>query len=272
MTDIQTIALVTGGNRGLGRSTALALAARGTDVILTYRSNADEAQAVVAEIEALGRRAVALRLDATEVETFGAFADTVRAELTETWGRETFDQLVNNAGLSAEGSITQATVADAQLLFNVHFKGVFFLTQALLPLLADGGAIVNLSTGLARFVGVPGYAIYASMKGAVEVLTRYLAKELGARGIRVNVVAPGDDGLRRWLHPRQRRGAAAARLGRSSRPGRRARRHRPRDRLGALRRHGVGHRPADRGVRRHPALSEEAAAPRCRWAGVSRRA
>lgn len=184
------IALVTGGNRGLGRSTALALAARGVDVILTYRSNEDEAHAVVAEIGALGRRAAALRLDTTEVETFPGFVDAVRATLGG-WDRETLDHLANNAGLTAEGSITGATVEDAQLLFDVHFKGVFFLTQALLPVLSDGASIVNLSTGLARFVGAPSYAIYASMKGAVEVLTRYLAKELGARGIRVNVVAPG---------------------------------------------------------------------------------
>ncbi|ARJ06426.1 3-oxoacyl-ACP reductase [Cnuibacter physcomitrellae] len=184
------IALITGGNRGLGRSAALALAERGTDVILTYRSNEDEAHAVVAEIEAIGRRAAALRLDTTEVETFPDLVEAVRSTLGG-WGRDTIDHLVNNAGLTAEGSISEATVADAQLLFDVHFKGVFFLTQALLPVLADGGSIVNLSTGLARFVGAPSYAIYASMKGAVEVLTRYLAKELGARGIRVNVVAPG---------------------------------------------------------------------------------
>ncbi len=196
MTDASTapaparIALITGGNRGLGRSAALALAERGTDVILTYRSNEDEAHAVVAEIEALGRRAAPLRLDTTEVDTFPAFVEAVRSTLTS-WGRETLGHLVNNAGLTAEGSIADATVADAQLLFDVHFKGVFFLTQALLPVIADGGSIVNLSTGLARFVGAPTYAVYASMKGAVEVLTRYLAKELGARGIRVNVVAPG---------------------------------------------------------------------------------
>jgi NAD(P)-dependent dehydrogenase (short-subunit alcohol dehydrogenase family) len=190
-TGIQKVALITGGNRGLGRSTALALAQAGTDVVITYRSGETEAASVVAEVEAQGRTAVALRLDTTEIETFPAFVDSLRSVLSERWGRETLDHLVNNAGLSAEGSIGEATPDDVQLLFDVHFKGVFFLTQALLPVLADGGSIVNLSTGLARFVGVPSYAVYASMKGAVEVLTRYLAKELGARGIRVNVVAPG---------------------------------------------------------------------------------
>jgi NAD(P)-dependent dehydrogenase (short-subunit alcohol dehydrogenase family) len=148
----------------------------------------------------------------------------VRAALADVWGRDTLDHLVNNAGLTAEGSITQATPAEAQLLFDVHFKGVFFLTQALLPVLADGGSIVNLSTGLARFVGAPGYAIYASMKGAVEVLTRYLAKELGARGIRVNVVAPGPvmtdfaGGYIRASEEAQRQLGSATALGRVGEP------------------------------------------------------
>ena len=180
------IALITGGNRGIGRSTALAF---GGDVILTYRSNADEAAAVVAEIEAAGRRAVALRLDAGDVASFPAFADAVR-DVLRGWDRDTFDFLVNNGGMSRGGSIAEVTEADFDALVDVHFKGVFFLTQTLLGLLADGGAVVNLSPGLARFTG-PERAIYGSVKGAVEVLTRYLAAELGPRGIRVNVIAPG---------------------------------------------------------------------------------
>ncbi|WP_028067453.1 SDR family NAD(P)-dependent oxidoreductase [Solirubrobacter soli] len=182
-----SIALITGGNRGIGRSTALAL--DGVDVILTYRSNADEAAAVVAEIEASGRRAAALQLDVGDVASFDAFADAVR-DVLRGWDRDTFDFLVNNGGMSRGGSVTDVTEADFDALVNVHFKGVFFLTQALVGLLADGGAIVNLSSGLARFTS-PERAIYGSVKGAVEVLSRYLAAELGPRGIRVNVIAPG---------------------------------------------------------------------------------
>ncbi len=184
------IALVTGGSRGLGRNTALALARKGVDVVITYRSRKDEADAAIAEIAALGRKAAAFQLDTGKVSTFAAFAEALKAELKQTWGRETFDHLVNNAGIGIHASIAQTTEEQFDTLMNVHFKGVFFLTQTLLPLLADGGRIVNLSSGLARF-SLPGYAAYAAMKGAVEVLTRYLAKELGPRGIAVNTVAPG---------------------------------------------------------------------------------
>lgn len=184
------IALVTGGSRGLGRETALRLAASGSDVILTYRSQADEAQAVVDAIRALGRRAVALPLDVGASATFEAFAQRVRAVLAADFGRDTFDHLVNNAGVGVHASLMDTTEAEFDALVNVHLKGVFFLTQKLLPLMADGGRIVNLSSGLARFA-LPGYAAYAAMKGGVEVLTRYMAKELGARGIAVNTVAPG---------------------------------------------------------------------------------
>ena len=187
---MSTITLITGASRGLGRNTALQVARQGGDVILTYRSNADEAQAVVAEIDALGRKAVALSLDTGEASTFADFADRVRAALRDTWQRERFDHLVNNAGHGDTAPFAETTEAQFDRLVAVHFKGVFFLTQALLPLLADGGRIVNLSTGLTRFA-YPGYAAYAAAKGAVEVLTRYLAKELGARGIAVNTVAPG---------------------------------------------------------------------------------
>lgn len=184
------IALVTGGSRGLGRETALRLAASGSDVILTYRTQADEAQAVVDAIHALGRRAVALPLDAGVSATFDAFAQRVRTVLAADFGRDTFDHLVNNAGVGVHASLMETTEAEFDALVNVHLKGVFFLTQKLLPLMADGGRIVNLSSGLARFA-LPGYAAYAAMKGGVEVLTRYMAKELGARGIAVNAVAPG---------------------------------------------------------------------------------
>lgn len=185
-----TITLVTGASRGLGRNTALAIARSGGDVILTYRSRADEARAVVAEIEALGRRAHAFQLDTGDVSAFPAFVEGLRAALASHWGRDSFDHLVNNAGHGDYALIGQTTEAQFDGLVNVHFKGVYFLTEALLPLIADGGRIVNLSSGLTR-VTFPGYAAYAAVKGAVEVLTRYLARELGARGITVNTVAPG---------------------------------------------------------------------------------
>lgn len=187
---MSTISLITGASRGLGRNTAVHLARQGGDVILTYRGNAGEAQAVVAEIVALGRKAVALQLDTGDVSTFPGFVERVRTALRDTWQRERFDHLVNNAGHGDTAPFAETTQAQFDRLVDVHFKGVFFLTQALLPLLADGGRIVNLSTGLTRFA-YPGYAAYAAAKGAVEVLTRYLAKELGARGIAVNTVAPG---------------------------------------------------------------------------------
>lgn len=186
------IALVTGGSRGLGRSAALALARAGNDVIVTYRSRRDEADAVVAEIERLGRRAVALPLDVGHSAGFAAFAAAVRAALIEHWQRTELriDSLVNNAGVGVHAAFAETNEAQFDELVNVHLKGTFFLTQALLPLLRDGGRIVNISSGLARFA-LPGYAAYAAMKGAIEVLSRYMAKELGARGIAVNVVAPG---------------------------------------------------------------------------------
>ncbi|MGC3983848.1 MAG: SDR family oxidoreductase [Pseudorhodoferax sp.] len=184
------IALVTGASRGLGRNAALALARQGTDVVLTYQHNATEAAAAVAEIQALGRRAVALQLDVGDVRNFPGFAAALRHALGQTWGRDRFDFLVNNAGVGVHVPFAETTEAQFDQMVDIHLKGVFFLTQALLPLIADGGRIVNLSSGLARFA-LPGYAAYATMKGGVETLTRYLAKELGPRGIRVNVVAPG---------------------------------------------------------------------------------
>jgi NAD(P)-dependent dehydrogenase (short-subunit alcohol dehydrogenase family) len=185
-----TISLITGASRGLGRNTALHLARRGGDVIVTYQSRADAAEALVAEIRALGRQAVALPLDVGKVASFAAFAERLRSVLRDTWSRDSFDHLVNNAGHGDYALVADTTEAQFDGLVNVHFKGVFFLTQALLPLLADGGRIINLSSGLTR-VSFPGYGAYAAVKGAVEVLTVYLAKELGARGITVNAVAPG---------------------------------------------------------------------------------
>ncbi|MDM4769616.1 SDR family NAD(P)-dependent oxidoreductase [Solimonas sp. SE-A11] len=184
------IALITGGSRGLGRNAALALADKGNDVILTYRSRRDEAEAVVAEIVALGRRAVALPLDVADSAGFPAFAGQVRAALRQHWQRERFDYLLNNAGIGIHAGFADTTEAQFDELVKIHFKGPFFLTQALLPLIRDGGRILNVSSGLARFA-LPGYAAYASMKGAMEVLTRYQAKELGTRGIAVNIIAPG---------------------------------------------------------------------------------
>lgn len=184
------IALVTGASRGLGRNTALSIARHGGDIILTYQSREADAQAVVAEIQAMGRKAVAFQLDTGDVAAFAPFADQLRAALRDTWGRDTFDHLVNNAGHGDMASIGETTEAQFDKLVNVHFKGVYFLTQALLPQIADGGRIVNLSSGLTR-VSFPGFAVYAAVKGAVEVLTVYMAKELGGRGIAVNTVAPG---------------------------------------------------------------------------------
>ncbi|MBN9411971.1 MAG: SDR family oxidoreductase [Burkholderiales bacterium] len=185
-----TIALITGGSRGLGRNAALHLAGQGTDVILTWRSREDEALAAVREIEAMGRRAVALQLDTARTGGFAAFADAVRHALATRWQRQHFDYLVNNAGSGVHASFADTTEAQFDELVAVHLRGPFFLTQALLPLIADGGRILNVSSGLARFA-LPGYAAYASMKGGIEVLTRYLAKELGARRISVNTIAPG---------------------------------------------------------------------------------
>lgn len=184
------IALITGGSRGLGRATALSLAKNGTGVVITYHSNKSAADDVVAAIATLGGTAVALPLDTGSVATFGAFAADLKKALAATWGVETITALVNNAGIGVHASFAQTTEAQFDDLMNVHLKGVFFLTQALLPIIADGGRIVNLSSGLTRIIS-PGFAAYASMKGAVEVLTRYLAKELGPRGISVNAFAPG---------------------------------------------------------------------------------
>ncbi|OYO31292.1 SDR family NAD(P)-dependent oxidoreductase [Janthinobacterium sp. PC23-8] len=189
MTTEQTIALVTGASRGLGRNAALHLARQGVDVIITYHAQRAEAEAVAAEITQLGRRAAVLQLDSAQVASFAPFAAQVRTVLAG-WGREQFDYLVNNAGIGLMAPFAETSEAMFDQLMNIHFKGVFFLTQTLLPLIADGGRILNISSGLTRF-SMPGMSAYAAMKGAVEVLSRYLAKELGARGIAVNTLAPG---------------------------------------------------------------------------------
>lgn len=186
---IHKTALITGGSGGLGKDAALRIAASGHDVLLTYYRNAERAQEVVAAIEALGQQAMALPLDVREVGTLDQFVLQVKGAL-ESMGKSGLDFLVNNAGTGAHGLVTQTEEAVFDDLFQVHFKGVFFLTQALLPLIQEGGRIINISTGLTRFA-FPGYAAYASMKGAIETYTKYLAKELGERGIAANVVAPG---------------------------------------------------------------------------------
>ena len=184
------IALITGGSRGLGKDMALRLAQKGIQVILTYNTKKEEALAVVAEIEKAGAKGLALQLDTSNVKGFDAFFGEVKSALKNTFGAERFDFLVNNAGVGAYAAFAETTEEQFDFLMNIHFKGVYFLTQKALPLIADGGRIINLSTGLARF-SFPGYSAYASMKGAIEVLTRYMAKELGSRGIAVNTVAPG---------------------------------------------------------------------------------
>lgn len=186
----QKIALITGGSRGLGRNAALKLAEKGVDVILTYRSQKQAAESVVARIQALGCRAVALALDAGDSQGFSVFVTEVTHQLEKIWQRETFDYLFNNAGTALYAPFMDTTEAQFDQLVNIHFKGPFFLTQALLPLMADGGRILNVSSGLARF-SLPGSSAYAAVKGAMEVLTRYQAKELGARSITVNILAPG---------------------------------------------------------------------------------
>lgn len=190
MASTTKIALITGGSRGLGKSMALHLAARGTDVLLTYNTKKDEAAAVVAQIQALGRRAAALQLDAGNTKSFDAFFAAVSTELKSAFGTDRFDFLVNNAGIGIGSPIADTTEDQFDQLMNIHFKGVYFLTQKALPHINDGGRIINLSSGLARF-SMKGYSAYGAMKGAVETLTRYMAIELGERQITVNVVAPG---------------------------------------------------------------------------------
>ncbi|PTW51820.1 SDR family NAD(P)-dependent oxidoreductase [Rhodovulum kholense] len=189
MKSTASIAIITGGSRGMGRDAALHLAQRGVSSIITYHTRQDEADKVVSDIQQAGAQAAALQLDVGKASSFPNFADSVRTTLTQ-MGADRFDYLVNNAGISSTATLADGTEAELDTQFAVHFKGPFLLTQALLPLMSDGGRIVNISSGLTRFA-YPGRAIYGPMKAAVETLTRYMALELGPRGIAVNVVAPG---------------------------------------------------------------------------------
>jgi len=184
------IALVTGGSRGLGKNMAMKLAEKGNDVLITYNNNRQEAENVVADVKALGRNSAALQLNVGNSKTFDDFFKRASIQLKESFGAGKFDFLINNAGIGIHASIAATEEEMFDELMNIHLKGVFFLTQKALPYLNDNGRIINLSTGLARFT-TPGYAAYASMKGGIEVFTRYLAKEVGPRGITANVVAPG---------------------------------------------------------------------------------
>lgn len=184
------IALVTGSSRGLGKNMVQHLARKGVDVVVTYRSNKAEADAVADEARSGGVKAAVLQLDVADSGSFAGFAQQLRTTLKEEWQRDDFDYLVNNAGIGIHATFADTSESQFDELFRIHLKGPFFLTQTLLPLLADGGRILNVSSGLARF-SLPGYAAYAAMKGGVEVMTRYMAKELGARGISVNTIAPG---------------------------------------------------------------------------------
>lgn len=216
------IAVITGASRGLGRNTAVNLARRGVDLIFTYRENQQEAESLIREAEDMARKAAAFRLDTGDTTAFNNFAAEVRTTL-QRWGKERFDFLVNNAGNSLHAAFTETTEAQFDSIVDVHFKGVYFLTQKLLPLMNDGGRIVNISSGLARFA-LPGTSAYGAAKGAVEVLTRYLAKELGPRRITVNAVAPGaiqtdfSDGRVRDNPELNRRVAEMTALGRAGVP------------------------------------------------------
>ena len=184
------IALVTGGSRGLGKNMCQHIAARGNDVVLTYNSRKADAEEVVRQIEKTGRKAAALALDASNTKSFDGFVNSLKEVLQTKWQRDDFDFLINNAGFGIRAAFAETTEEQFDDLMKVHLKGPFFLTQKLLPCIKDGGRILNISSGLARFA-FPGFAAYAAMKGGVEVLTRYMAKELGARQIAVNIVAPG---------------------------------------------------------------------------------
>ncbi|WP_456867382.1 SDR family NAD(P)-dependent oxidoreductase [Galbibacter sp. BG1] len=189
-TENNKVALVTGGSRGLGRDMAINLAKKGIDVILTYRSNKEQADNVVTEIQAIGQKAIAYQLDTSKIATFDAFITQVTNHLQEHTGSPNFDFLINNAGTALYAPFIETTEEQFDEMLNIHLKGVFFLTQKAVPFINKGGRIINISSGLARF-SFPGSSTYATMKGGVEVFTRYLAKELGEKGIAANIVAPG---------------------------------------------------------------------------------
>ncbi|WP_462218824.1 SDR family NAD(P)-dependent oxidoreductase [Ferruginibacter sp.] len=184
------IAVVTGGSRGLGKDMAISIAKKGIDVIIIYRSKETEALEVVKQIESMGQKAIALHLDMSLFSSLDTFVNTVKETLKIKWNTTSFDFLINNAGMGATVPFMDVTEELFTDFLNVHFKGIYFLTQKCVPILNTGGRIINISTGTTRFSN-PGYSVYASMKGAIEVFTKYLAKELGAKGIGANVVAPG---------------------------------------------------------------------------------
>lgn len=183
-------ALVTGGSRGLGRNMALAIAKKGMDVAITYHANQSEAEKVATEIRSLGQKAYIFQLDTRNTGQFDDFVAQLSAALQQQNGSPNIDFLINNAGTALYAPVRETTEEQLDNIFNIHYKGVFFLTQKLLPFLNDGGGIINISSGLTRIM-IPGSSVYGSMKAAVETLTRYLAKELGGRKIRANVIAPG---------------------------------------------------------------------------------
>lgn len=190
MSTINKIALITGGSRGLGQNMALAIAKKGLDVIITYNSNTEAANEVVTAIEAIGQKAKAFQLDTSNTKSFDGFVKELTGYLNQTYGSPNLDFLINNAGTALYAPVADTTEEQLDAIFNIHYKGVFFLTQKLLPFINEGGGIVNISSGLTR-ITMPGSSVYGSLKAAVETLSRYLAKELGPRKIRVNVLAPG---------------------------------------------------------------------------------
>lgn len=217
------IALITGGSRGLGKEMAFRLAQKGYHIVITYLSKKEDAEKVVKQIEESGKKAVALKYDANKVESIGDFIKKFKQTLQEKWKAEKFDFLINNAGNGASIPFENATEKDFDLFMNIHYKSVYFLTQQLLPLMNDSGRIINVSSGTTKYV-VPVYTLYAPAKGAVEVLTRYLAKELGPRGITVNVIAPGpvetdfNNGGNRDIPERKKMMASRTALGRVGLP------------------------------------------------------
>jgi len=184
------VAIITGGSRGLGKDAALKLAVMGVDILLTYKTNSEEARKVETEVRSLGRKAYALQLDVGDIKSFAAFAENVQTVLKKEFGTDKFDYLLNNAGMAGTAPIAEFTEQMFDELTNAHFKGVFFLTQKLLPIINDGGRILNVSSGLARF-SYPGTSVYGALKGAIDVMTRYMALEFGPRNISVNSIAPG---------------------------------------------------------------------------------
>ena len=190
MSEKNKIAVVTGGSRGLGKNMAIRLAEKGFNIIITYQSQKDAAEMVLKDIERIGNKATALQLDVGDFNSLDGFIEQVQQTIQSRWNTDRFDCLINNAGIGATIPFEKVTPGDFDKFLNIHFKSVYFLCQKSLPIINDYGRIINISTGTTRFC-VPGYSVYASMKGAIETFTKYLAKEVGSRGITANVVAPG---------------------------------------------------------------------------------